>query len=286
MLQHDIRLHPSGAACVERIRPLLTANCVFTELETSLVRPGRQPEKKRNSVFFHAASPCVVDVLVDMGFNLFATANNHAGDLGEEGIRTLMEEFAMRELVMGGIGMNARHAALPVFLDTPHGRIAQVAFASKIPAHSIATIDSPGVNSLSMADVDTSTLNEEELDRVLQSIEQARAGYVDPDTDEHVAPADLVIAYHHNVRDGFLLLRACTAVRDVFSCIFDLSVIFTFDSCFVVPTLFSLFSVCVCFSALLGEECDGEYREQDGHLEARFGPYAHRRRCARVRGAR
>lgn len=198
MLQHDIRAYPSGLACIAAMRPLLTANCIFTELETSLVREGREPQKQRNSVFFHAAHPVVIDVLQEIGFNFYATANNHSGDLGEEGLQTIMEEFESRNLVQAGIGLNARRAALPSYLDTPNGRIAQIAFASKIPEHSIATHDRPGVNSLSMADVDTNTLNQEELERLLSTIAMARAGFIDPDSGLYRSPADMVIAYHHN----------------------------------------------------------------------------------------
>ena len=198
MLQHDIRRYPIGADCVRLMRPLLTAHCIFTELETSLVREGREPEKQRNSVFFHAAHPHVLDVLMDMGFNLYSAANNHAGDLGEEGIRTILEEFDARSLCMGGLGLNVRRAALPSFLDTPNGRIAQIAFASKIPEHSIATDLRPGVNSLAMADVDTFTLNPDDLARILAAIAMARTGYEDPDSKQFVPAADMVMVYQHN----------------------------------------------------------------------------------------
>jgi hypothetical protein len=203
MLQHDIRTYPSGRACIEAMTPLLAGDVVFTELETSLVRPGQVQSKTRgNSVFFHAAAPEVLDVLMDFGFNLFSAANNHAGDLGLLGLRTLMEEFDARKLVMGGIGLDARQAALPVFFDAPQaqGRVGLVSFASKIPEHSIARDDppTPGVNSLSMSDMDTFTLNEVEEARVIESIKLAAEGFVHPITGEMHPKADLVCAYHHN----------------------------------------------------------------------------------------
>lgn len=200
MVQHDIRRWPIGAECVRDMRPLLAAHVVFTELETCLVREGRQPQKQRDTVFFHAAAPDVLDVLVEMGFNLHCCSNNHAGDLGEEGLLTLMEEFAARDLCMGGIGMDASSAALPVFLDTPQGRIGLVSFASKVPEHSVALDHPPrpGVNSLSMTDVDAQTLDPVELKRVLTAIEQARDGFVDPRTGVTHEKADMIIAYHHN----------------------------------------------------------------------------------------
>ena len=255
MLQHDIRAYPSGAACIAAMRPLLTANCIFTELETALVREGRQPQKQRNSVFFHAAHPVVIDVLQDIGFNFFATANNHSGDLGEEGLQTIMEEFESRRLVQAGIGMNARRASLPSYLDTPNGRIAQVAFASKIPEHSIATNERAGVNSLSMADVDTSTLNQEELSRLLSTITMARAGFIDPDSGVYRSPADMVIAYHHNHYWYGGLRRARSLGRFVLLC------------CVLCSLTFVCFCVACC-CCVQGKGLVRQHRFEDGQLEA------------------
>jgi hypothetical protein len=198
MIQHDLRLSKLGRQTLKEMAPLLKADVVFTELETSLVRPGSQAEKTRNTVFFHAAEPSVVDCLVDMGFNMYATSNNHSGDLGAVGIQTIMEEFAARQLCMAGIGKDAYHAARASFLNTPNGRIAQVCFASKIPEHSIALADRPGVNSLSMLDVDSHTLNPVELNRIISAIEDARDGFICPQTHEVVKKADMIVAYHHN----------------------------------------------------------------------------------------
>jgi len=212
MLQHDIRAFPSGRACIEELRPLLQADVLFTELETSLLRDGQDLVKAaaaaengggarpRSSVFFHAASPVVLDVLCEMGFNLFSAANNHVGDLGVDGVRTLMEEFAARRLVMGGVGEDARQAALPVFFDSPKGRVGLVSFASKVPPHSVACDDPPrpGVNSLSMSDVDACVLNAAEEARILEAIKLAAEGFVHPVSGALEAPADLVLAYQHN----------------------------------------------------------------------------------------
>jgi hypothetical protein len=136
----------------------------------------------------------VVNCLALMGFNMYATSNNH---LGDDGIRTIMEEFEVRQLCMAGIGINSARAARAAFLDTPNGRIAQICFASKIPEHSIARENHPGVNSLSMLDVDTHTLNPIELNRILGAIEDARDGFIDPVTHQHAPKADMIIVYHH-----------------------------------------------------------------------------------------
>jgi len=198
MLQHDIRKYEIGRETIATMRELLRADVVFSELETAILKPGRTPQKQRNTIFFHAADPAVIDCLVELGCNMVATANNHAGDLGLDGLETIMEEFAARNICMAGVGKDARQAAQPAFLDTPNGRVAQVAFASKIPEHSRAQENRAGVNPLRMIDVDTHKLNPVHLQRILSSIESAREGFVDPVTHEHHPRADLIIAYHHN----------------------------------------------------------------------------------------
>jgi len=202
MLQHDIRKFPLGSQCIQALGPHLKGDVVFTELETSMVRAEQTPHHMRQTVFFHAAPPEVLDILsASFHMNLFSAANNHAGDLGEEGLTTLLEEFEKRSLCMGGVGMDARRAALPVFLDTIHGRIGLVSFASKVPESSIARNAPnarPGVNSLSMSDPTRCRLNPMELTRMLASIKLARTGFVHPVSGVICSKADVVVVCMHN----------------------------------------------------------------------------------------
>jgi hypothetical protein len=64
--------------------------------------------------------------------------------------------------------------------------VSLVSFASKVPESSIATATRPGVHSLSMSNIETRTLCQMDLQRILTSLNQARTN------------SDLVIAYHHN----------------------------------------------------------------------------------------
>lgn len=72
--------------------------------------------------------------LQQVGFNLFAAANNHALDYGIDGLRRHMA--VMRELGMAyaGVGEDATEAARAAFIDTPNGRVALVACASSLGA--------------------------------------------------------------------------------------------------------------------------------------------------------
>ena len=208
----------------------------FTELETSIL-PGTGGHATRSTVFFHTAPPAVIDCLKGMGVNVLALANNHAGDMGMEGVEGTVEEVKARGLTAAGLGRDLDAAtapptsplpraawarglthliclttgkgvsplwlAPPLPLPLPPGHpsppltpsprespaaitVAIVAHASKIPPGSEATPTSPGVNSLSMSNLDTYTLDEADVRRILHSVSEAR---------QH---ASIVLAYQHN----------------------------------------------------------------------------------------
>ena len=246
LIQYDLRQTEFGRHVLASMPPYLTADIVFSELETSISRDdGSGGQQQRHTVFQHNAPPAVLDCLKQLGANMLALANNHAGDMGEEGVRVALEEVRKRGFVCAGIGMNEEEATRPAFATvTPlcwrlkHGErhhaetdtessssttttaatpspstspppmaspplspplspalqsacppsvtVALVAHASKIPPGTAATPTRAGVNSLSMADIDTCTLNELECARILRSTSEARQR------------ASIVIAYQHN----------------------------------------------------------------------------------------
>jgi len=232
MLQHDIELHERGRSMIHSLKKLLAADIVFTELETALSEDEEKSKaqclqqttstsstttstttttststtvtsctstttsvvtRPASSVFWHCASPKVLDVLSKLGFNIVEGANNHAADCGFEGIDCLIRHLHARKMSFAGVGYNLQQAAAVSYVNTqPHTsscsvsyRVAHVAFASKVPAGSEATDTRPGVNSLSMIDPVNYILHPEEAERVLCSLSEAREN------------ADVVIAYHH-----------------------------------------------------------------------------------------
>ena len=222
MIQHDLHSTPYGCHMLHVLPPHLQADVTFTELETSVL-PPTPAQATRSTVFFHTAPPQVIDCLVEMGTNIIALANNHAGDMGKEGVQTVLAEVKRRGLVGAGLGHNLDEATAPAYLTitprqytsvdvassrlfpsptastpnssspthSPHNSsssplsitVALIAHASKVPAGSEATPTSPGVNSLTMSELDTYTLNPDDVQRILSSASTAR---------QH---ASIVIAY-------------------------------------------------------------------------------------------
>lgn len=100
--------------------------------------------------------PEVADDLARMGFNLFARANNHAGDWGIEGLVATSAVLDGRGLTHAGAGMNLAEASRPAYLDTPVGRVAMVSFTTTFPRSSKAApqrhdiVGRPGCNGITV----------------------------------------------------------------------------------------------------------------------------------------
>jgi poly-gamma-glutamate capsule biosynthesis protein CapA/YwtB (metallophosphatase superfamily) len=82
-----------------------------------------------------------------VGFNLLSTANNHAFDYGESGLRSSLDALNKANISNAGSGENLAFARAPAYLDTKNGRIALIACASSLRAGGLAgaqRIDLPG----------------------------------------------------------------------------------------------------------------------------------------------
>lgn len=77
-----------------------------------------------------AAHSWVIDELVAMGFDLFATAHNHSLDYGVEGVLATMERLDARGVSYAGLGRNLGEARMPAFHDTPRGSVALLSCSS------------------------------------------------------------------------------------------------------------------------------------------------------------
>ncbi|MEJ7871824.1 MAG: CapA family protein [Rubrobacteraceae bacterium] len=77
-----------------------------------------------------AAHHRVLDDLVDMGFNLFSCANNHALDYSIEGLLATIEVLEQKEVAYAGIGRTLAQARMPVYLDHEGGSVAMVSCSS------------------------------------------------------------------------------------------------------------------------------------------------------------
>jgi poly-gamma-glutamate capsule biosynthesis protein CapA/YwtB (metallophosphatase superfamily) len=194
MIRSDIR--ETVRAAVPVIQGLLKGDVLFTNLEAAVAEKGETVHEGRGFL----TPPEALDSLKTFGFNLVSLSGNHAFDLKVTGIQNTIREADSRKIVHAGTGNNIAEAVAPGYLHTPKGTIALIASASGLIAPGgRATADRPGVNELRVEAGDReneatedlpgapgNTPNQEDAQRILQSIREAR---------QH---ADLVIVYQHN----------------------------------------------------------------------------------------
>jgi poly-gamma-glutamate synthesis protein (capsule biosynthesis protein) len=77
-----------------------------------------------------AADSWVIDELVAMGLDLFATAHNHSLDYGVEGVLATIERLDARGVAHAGLGRNLGEARMPAFYETPRGAVALLSCSS------------------------------------------------------------------------------------------------------------------------------------------------------------
>lgn len=165
-------------------RKLRGAHAAFTDFEGT-VRGPRAGEPTRVLETLHTPSAEALDFLSDMGFSLFATANNHAFDLGTGGILDTIEAMRSRKLDFAGTGLTLADASAPVLLGNGRADIALVAGAvGAIRPGGAATPDRPGVNELRLTAA--RTLEPADRERYLAAVALAAAS------------GGPVIAYLHN----------------------------------------------------------------------------------------
>lgn len=183
LIQHDLRRAPWSDR--SRFAALFAkSDACFTDLETTIKGP-HGGAVTRDPALLHRAGPEVLDCLSDLHVNLFATANNHAYDVGTGGITDTMDALAARGLAYAGTGTDLAAAEAPAFLQTPHGKVALVAMAmGKIREGGAATPDRPGVNEIRQDR--PGVLNRDDVSRFIAAISSA------------AKQADLVLAYNHN----------------------------------------------------------------------------------------
>ena len=119
-----------------------------------------------------------------MSFDLLSLSNNHAGDLGEAGLLSTIEETTRRGFTVAGTGRTLDEASKPGYLTRPTGKVALVAMASSaIPPDRIATATRPGVNHVAQRN---GVVDPADSARVLAAIEIA------------AEQADWVVVYQHD----------------------------------------------------------------------------------------
>jgi poly-gamma-glutamate capsule biosynthesis protein CapA/YwtB (metallophosphatase superfamily) len=132
-----------------------------------------------------------LDLLEEYGVNILATSNNHAWDLGAEGIMSALQELERRNFIYAGSGLNENDAIRPAELVTKHGiKVGLLALVSAPTLNTlggIATATMPGVNAMQL---DPAT----HLTSILPNMMAAQIN-AHQEADPNF---DILISYHHN----------------------------------------------------------------------------------------
>lgn len=139
-----------------QVRELMSeADVRFTNLEMSF--PGLPmtpaPLKPRRGLRL-AARSSALDSVLDVGFNLLNTANNHSCDYGPQGLLDTIGLLDERGVVHAGGGRSLAEARTPRYLATEAGRVALIGVTASLGEVFIASDGAgpiaarPGVNAL------------------------------------------------------------------------------------------------------------------------------------------
>ena len=144
IFQHE---HPADPRFVHLCELVRSADIASVNLETSLFDLdsfGGWPGAERGGSYL-LGPPSSADDLAGMGFDLFARANNHAGDWGIEGLLATGSELDRRGIAHAGVGQNLAAASRPTYLDTPSGRVAMLSLTTTFPVSSMAADQRPDI---------------------------------------------------------------------------------------------------------------------------------------------
>ncbi|HYI15891.1 MAG TPA: CapA family protein, partial [Thermomicrobiales bacterium] len=101
----------------------------FTNFEMLINEYGGTPAVEAGGLHL-SASKRVAEDLLWSGFNLFANANNHSLDFGNDGLLLHIEAMEQLGMHYAGVGMTLEHASRPTYVQTGAGRAAMISCAS------------------------------------------------------------------------------------------------------------------------------------------------------------
>ncbi len=171
-------------AYLDLIKKIRSADAAFTNLEV-LIHPIQQSAQPWAGGGYAYAPPWLTDEIKWVGFNLVSTANNHAYDYGEAGLRSSLAALNSANIANAGSGENLAFARSPAYIDTKNGRIALVACASSLRVGGLAgaqRIDLPGrIGSNPLRYNTTYTVDAQTLENLkkLAKLEGLRTGKAD-----------------------------------------------------------------------------------------------------------
>ena len=211
----------------QRIHREINGDINFANIETVISASSKlRPVAKKYNFVTH---PNGARHLVDIGFNLFSLANNHAFDYGQNGIRDSLlyaDELKKNGLFAhAGIGLNRQQAADIALFETNGMRVAFGAIGIGAGGGGIqrATHQRPGQLSLNNpADVKllSSNLRNSDADLRLLSIHRGPERHIRPYAHEiqsvrnivKKSRADVMIGHHAHVARGMEIMNGSLIV--------------------------------------------------------------------------
>ncbi|MDL2248470.1 CapA family protein [Tyzzerella sp. OttesenSCG-928-J15] len=109
----------------------------FNNLEMTIHDKEGYPEALSGGTWA-MAEPAVLDGLMEFGFNMYNTANNHSLDYSHGGLLGTIENLKKRGLIFAGTGENLYEAAKPAYLETADARVAMIGVSSSFSVNSPA----------------------------------------------------------------------------------------------------------------------------------------------------
>jgi poly-gamma-glutamate capsule biosynthesis protein CapA/YwtB (metallophosphatase superfamily) len=200
ILQRRLQSRADGA-----LRPLFdrvrAADVAFTNLE--VLANDYRGDPALESGGSHFGGPAwVLDELAEAGFDLFATATNHALDYGVAGLVHTIEALEARGLSFAGVGRNLEDARRPVYHTHPNGTVAMISCASSFAKGQEASAQRPdlpgrpGLNPLhfetlhEVTDTQLAALREigEQLGLEAERLQKVKMGFAFAPSDPSVFP--------------------------------------------------------------------------------------------------
>lgn len=137
-----ITADPAAAGLHDLLR---AADFAFTNLEVVPVGGQGHPVHNAAGGGGLIAEPGVVDDVMAMGFSVVGCANNHALDMGVEGLLRTVELLRAKGIPFAGIGADLTAARRPVYVDRPGGSLALISCTSTFLPGQEAAVPSPDV---------------------------------------------------------------------------------------------------------------------------------------------
>ncbi len=132
------RVPQEGYFGLDALRDLIAEHDVrFANLEMTFHAQEAAPAAASGGTWA-ATDPVMLDDMLDMGFNLFNTANNHSGDFGQEGVAATIRHLRERNMVFAGTGLTLQEASQAAYLETPEARIALIGVTSAFDPAAVA----------------------------------------------------------------------------------------------------------------------------------------------------